>query len=321
MSELVSDEEAQPQRQEARGISPLVYELFVLGELMVRSQHGYRLREQAGRVLGPARSLSWGVLYPLIRRLEQVGMTISKLEKRRKTFPATEAGPARRIYTITDTGRQRFFELMLHEVEYRRDTPEFFLIKLSKLQFLTPVQQIGIIQWYRRYVAELSQYYQEERRTMLNNEEVGEGERSDIVRLVDYRQHTLQAELLWLDSVVASGTVAQLTVRGRKSGQPYTIPVAILERNGKRYIVASFGIVNWVQNLRVMGQATITRELHSEAIKLVELTPTEAAPILKESLMKGTSLVRRCFKVTPTSPLQEFEREALEHPVFQLREV
>ncbi len=44
-----------------------------------------------------------------------------------------------------------------------------------------------------------------------------------------------------------------LTVRGRKSGQPRTVLIAIIERNGKRYLGAPFGVVAWVRNLRAGG--------------------------------------------------------------------
>ncbi len=35
-----------------------------------------------------------------------------------------------------------------------------------------------------------------------------------------------------------------LTVRGRKSGQPRTTPIVILEQNGKRYLASPYGIVD-----------------------------------------------------------------------------
>src|SRR5258708_28882396 len=49
-----------------------------------------------------------------------------------------------------------------------------------------------------------------------------------------------------------------LTVRGRKSGQPHTTPVVIVEQEGKRYLLSPFGVVNWVRNLQASGGATPT---------------------------------------------------------------
>src|SRR5437588_13021578 len=50
-----------------------------------------------------------------------------------------------------------------------------------------------------------------------------------------------------------------LTVRGPKSGQPRTVPVAIIRRNGNRYVGSPYGIVDWLRNLRVEEKATLTR--------------------------------------------------------------
>jgi deazaflavin-dependent oxidoreductase (nitroreductase family) len=114
------------------------------------------------------------------------------------------------------------------------------------------------------------------------------------------------------------GIIYLLTVRGRKSGQPRTTPVAILEQNGQRYLIAAYGIVDWVRNLRAAGGGTLTRGRRDEAITVVELAPEEAALILKKNIWAGPSFLRQYFDVTPDSSLQEYAREAVRHPVFQV---
>jgi hypothetical protein len=54
------------------------------------------------------------------------------------------------------------------------------------------------------------------------------------------------------------GSLTLLSVRGRKSGKIYTIPVALVERSGTRWLVAAFGEVSWVRNLRAAGQAVLS---------------------------------------------------------------
>jgi len=114
------------------------------------------------------------------------------------------------------------------------------------------------------------------------------------------------------------GINALLTVRGRKSGQPRTTPVAVIELNGQRYIISAFGIVDWVRNLRAAGAATLTRSRRSEAITVAELPPAEAALILKACLGVAPGFVRAYFDATPASSLEDFEREAARHPVFRV---
>src|SRR5215470_17892426 len=119
---------------------------------------------------------------------------------------------------------------------------------------------------------------------------------------------------------VKLGTTSLLTVRGRKSGQPHTVPVTLVEQDGQRWLVAPYGIVQWVRNIRVAGTATLTRGRRSEVISVTELEAREAAPILKKYLIKATA-ARPYFDATKDSPLEAFEREAAHHPVFQIMTV
>ena len=107
-----------------------------------------------------------------------------------------------------------------------------------------------------------------------------------------------------------------LTVRGRKSGQPRTLPIAMWERNGKRYVGSVFGIVAWVRNLRAAGEATLTRGRRAETVTARELPQGEAALVLQADIKDGNPFARY-YGVTAGSSLEEFERAVLTHPVFE----
>jgi len=119
---------------------------------------------------------------------------------------------------------------------------------------------------------------------------------------------------------VKIGTISILTVRGRKSGQPHTVPVLLVEQHDHNFLVAPYGVVQWVHNIRAAGKATLTRGRRSEAISVTELEAKEAAPILKQYLLKATA-ARPYFDVTKDSSLEAFEHEAARHPVFQITTV
>ena len=62
-----------------------------------------------------------------------------------------------------------------------------------------------------------------------------------------------------------------LTVRGRKSGQPRTVPIVLLEQHGQRYLAATYGMVDWVRNLRAAvesGDLTTLMQVLSENVIL-----------------------------------------------------
>ena len=117
---------------------------------------------------------------------------------------------------------------------------------------------------------------------------------------------------------VPMGPLALLSVRGRKSGRVYATPVALVQQGSERWLVAAFGEVNWVRNLRAAGQAQLIRGRHTEPIDVVELDSTEAAPILQRFLQAYhlVPFIPPSFSVTPHAPLADFEREATHHPVF-----
>jgi deazaflavin-dependent oxidoreductase (nitroreductase family) len=106
-----------------------------------------------------------------------------------------------------------------------------------------------------------------------------------------------------------------LTVRGRKSGQPRTVPIVIWEHHGKRYVGSVYGIVDWVRNLRAAKEAILTRGRRPETVSVRELPQKEAALVLREDI-KGGNPFARSYGVTADSSLEEFERAVLTHPVF-----
>ena len=108
-----------------------------------------------------------------------------------------------------------------------------------------------------------------------------------------------------------------LTVRGRKSGLPRTVPIAIIERNGKHYVGSAYGIVDWVRNLRVAGEAILTRGRRAETVNARELPIDEAALVLREDVKDGNPFARS-YGVTADSSLEEFERAVVTHPLFVL---
>ena len=109
------------------------------------------------------------------------------------------------------------------------------------------------------------------------------------------------------------------TVRGRKSGQPHTIPIVIVEQDGKRYLLSPFGIVDWVRNLRAAGEASLTRGRRAEEVRARELPRDEASAVLRGLITSGKNPpIIGYFGVTAESSQEDFERATTNHPVFVL---
>ena len=108
-----------------------------------------------------------------------------------------------------------------------------------------------------------------------------------------------------------------LTVRGRRTGRPFSTPVVLITEGGERWLVAPYGDVGWVRNARAAGQVMLSRGRRSETVRIVELAAAEAAPVLKRYVTR-VPITRPYFDAKPSSPLDSFIAEASRHPVFRL---
>ena len=107
-----------------------------------------------------------------------------------------------------------------------------------------------------------------------------------------------------------------ITVPGRKTGQPHSTPITVVEFEGQRYVQSPFGSVNWVRNLRAAGKATLSWGRRHETVIATELTPEQAAPVIKSILPHAPKVIRDYFDVTSDSSLEEIIRDAPNHPMF-----
>jgi deazaflavin-dependent oxidoreductase (nitroreductase family) len=132
-----------------------------------------------------------------------------------------------------------------------------------------------------------------------------------------------------------AGPNVLLTVRGRSSGRPRTTPVAVLELGDVRYVQASFGITNWVRNLRAAAEASLSRGRWSEVFDVTELPPETAGPMLRDALapFHRSHVLRTLLGPTVRPPAailyryhlriddtpEEYVAEVRRHPLFELR--
>jgi deazaflavin-dependent oxidoreductase (nitroreductase family) len=109
-----------------------------------------------------------------------------------------------------------------------------------------------------------------------------------------------------------------LQVRGRKSGKLYLTPVDLLERNGKRFLVAPRGRTQWVRNAEAAGEVTLKKGRTRLKFRLRPLTEAEKPEILKAYLDAFKREVQTYFPVTAGSPVEAFVELAASYPAFEL---
>ena len=88
-------------------------ELAVLGLLHENPLHGYELRKQLTLVLGWGRVLSYGSLYPALKKLSKAGLIVEDVLPPAGAGAAAPVSRRQRItYRLTPAGDERFAALM-----------------------------------------------------------------------------------------------------------------------------------------------------------------------------------------------------------------
>lgn len=177
-------------------------EMAILGLLKDRAMHGYELRKELSGQLGQFWQVSYGSLYPAIRRLEANGAV-------ELIFPKKDVTRRKNIYRITPEG-DRLFEESLGEHTAISDETKFGL-RFVFFRYLKPDARVELLERRRAYLTEkLAEIRSRLRKTK---------ERIDAYtyRLMEHGVETTRADIEWLDGLIAEEKA--LAARGRKPAQ------------------------------------------------------------------------------------------------------
>lgn len=108
-----------------------------------------------------------------------------------------------------------------------------------------------------------------------------------------------------------------LTVTGRTSGRERSVPIDVMDVDGKRYLVAPYGEVNWVRNLRASKIATLSRGSVVNSYDAVELEPEQSVAVIRE-YVRTVPITKAYWNVNENSTDAEVVADARSHPVFAL---
>ena len=183
-------------------------ELPVLGLLKERSMHGYELRKQLGAMLGPFWQVSWGSLYPTLRRLAKEGAVEKDAEvkparrttrastsrSRTKTTPPLSSGRRKTVYKITPLGERMFTE-MLEETAAAVDA-EHFTLKLAFFRYLQPETRLALLERRRAYLQEkLAQF-------KTNMRDYKERIDSYTLSLQNHSMAATESDIAWIEELI-----------------------------------------------------------------------------------------------------------------------
>jgi DNA-binding PadR family transcriptional regulator len=161
-------------------------ELAILGLLKERPMHGYQLNRELSEQLGGLSRVSYGSLYPSLRRLERQGAIVSQAGTgaRRKT-----------VYAITDEGERLFLELLQEPPQEGQTEDARFRVRLAFFRYLPPETRVRLLERRRQAL----QGRLAEIKTHLRDPGTGD----DYQRaLMDHARAATEADIAWLTELI-----------------------------------------------------------------------------------------------------------------------
>lgn len=179
----------------------------ILGILTDGPLHGYELKRRLADSEHGFWTVSFGSLYPALRRIEKQG------------FVSVSAGETRRkVYQLTPEGKAYFQELL--EDPSAAEEERAFTLKLSFFRFLDSESRIGLLERRR---AHLATRLLESRRGMKESANRTK-RRMDAYTMALMRRSlsSTEADIAWLDELIENERAAKPTRKKRRMGQPET---------------------------------------------------------------------------------------------------
>jgi DNA-binding PadR family transcriptional regulator len=166
-------------------------ELAILGLLKERSMHGYQLSKRLTDALGGFWRVSYGSLYPTLKRLEREGAV-------EQVFDEVTVGRRKNVYRITEKGETLFLEL-LEEAGHDTSTEDNrFRVRLAFFKYLAPDARIRLLERRRAHL--------EERLSTIQASLATTRERFDTytLSLMQHGRETTEQDIAWLNGLIAA---------------------------------------------------------------------------------------------------------------------
>jgi DNA-binding PadR family transcriptional regulator len=166
-------------------------DLLVLAHLLRQPAHGYEIKKNVARILGESITINNNLLYPTLRKLEQLGAV-------EKEITHQPGKPNRHIYHATPLGRD-VFGTMLHAFppEQAHSDAEF-LVRVAFFHLLPPDHQYRIVRT-RQHVLE------ERLRHLAARKPDADAHAYPYAgQVVDFRRRQVEHELAWIATLATT---------------------------------------------------------------------------------------------------------------------
>ncbi|SRR5712692_4161927 len=193
-----------------------MYELLVLALLMRWPLYAYLIADITNNIMGPWEKISRGSLSALLKKLEQTGF-IQPGDPAQVPFPSVRAS---QVFTITPAGRARFSQLMMDTTSNPGTYQRIFRIKALHLEFVSPKDQLYLVEHYLYYCQTGARYLRAESHDLATNpmkvETASEFFLAAALDLMEVGAQEWELELAWAQRI-RERTISRLNENNQKN--------------------------------------------------------------------------------------------------------
>ncbi len=150
--------------------------------------HGYQLKKHLSDTLGPFWQVSYGSLYPALKRLKSGGAV-------EMVFPKGEMGRRKNVYRVTDDG-ERLFSKLVEESGREKNDENGFRVRLAFFRYLKPEARLGVLERRRAFLIERLADFK--RRVTAYREPVD----TYTLSLMRHGKDSTEHDIAWLDGMI-----------------------------------------------------------------------------------------------------------------------
>lgn len=197
-------------------------ELAILGGLKEKPMHGYELKKRLTYLLGHFWKISFGSLYPALKKLESKNAI-------EKAYSVKEKTRNRYVYRITPEGEDLFLRLLVETRKKSEITDEDkFSLRMAFFQYMEAEERLWLLEQRRNYLAEKLSEMRSQRKSR--------SKEPDSYRqvLFRHRQEIIQSDIDWLDGLIEQ---EKKQISSRKTRKTDPDKTADRKRGGEKLVI------------------------------------------------------------------------------------
>ena len=163
-------------------------DILILQNLVVRPAHGYEIKKSVERIMGGAFVVNNNVLYPALRRFEEMGAVEKEVVRQ-------EGKPDRHVYRATELGEEVLGELLREFPPEVAHNHAEFQVRVAFFALLDAEERLKVLDARREFLEGLLDHLR------VVSPRAEDSEHAYPAKVVEFQRSSVEHELTWISGL------------------------------------------------------------------------------------------------------------------------